>query len=406
VRDLAAPGTAPTDGAVLDAEGCLVCPGLVDPHVHFREPGQEEKETIASGSAAAVAGGFSAVCAMANTQPAVDDDGRVEYVLRQAQRADAARVFPTGAITRARAGEELSEIGLMARRGAVAFTDDGQSVASAAVCAKAMAYIAMTGRPLLQHCEDPTLGGGAMNSGDLAVRLGLSGWPAVAEQIILDRDVLLARSAAPPVRYHVQHVTSAGSVELLRRAHTDPSDTAITGEATPHHLLLTEEACADYDTRFKVNPPLRGRADMEAIRHAVADGTISVLGTDHAPHTREDKEVEFGLAPYGVIGLECALPLYAKALVETELLDWPGLIARMSTNPARLCGLPQGTLAAGAPADVTVIDPEAEWRIDPARFASRARNCPFDGWSVRGLALATVVGGEVKFNLDEGRLKS
>lgn len=400
--------TDPTgENGLFDASGCFVCPGLIDVHVHFREPGQEEKETIASGAAAAVAGGFTSVCCMPNTDPAIDDGGRINFVYHQSEHAHLANVYPVGAVTKARRGQELAEIGLMAASGAVGFTDDGVAVASAAVCAKALTYIAMTGKVLMQHCEDPQLGGGAMNDGPLATRLGLTGWPRVAEQLIIQRDILLNKHQNFAARYHVQHLSTGGSVDLVRQARSDLFGQAnVTAEVSPHHLLLTEEDCASYDTNFKMNPPLRARRDLEALREGIRDGTITILATDHAPHTREEKELEFAAAPPGVIGLEPALPLYIRALIDTETIDWPSLIAMMTVNPARLCQLQgKGTLVAGANGDVTVIDPKLNWTIDADRFASKSRNCPFHLWKVRGRAIATIVGGQIKHNLDPDRLK-
>lgn len=400
--------TNPTTQRVLDASGCIVCPGLIDMHVHFREPGQEEKETIATGAAAAVAGGFTSVCCMPNTHPAIDDDSRVDFVYHQAARANLANVFPVGAVTRERAGRELAQIGLMAANGAVGFSDDGIAVASAAVMAKALSYVAMTGKVLMQHCEDPELGGGVMNAGSLAARLGLAGWPRVAEELIIQRDILLNFSHGIGARYHVQHVSSGGSVELIRRARRDLFGQAhITAEATPHHLLLTEDSCSDYDTNYKINPPLRARRDAEELLAGIKDGTITVLATDHAPHTREEKELEFAAAPFGIIGLECALPLYVKALIESSTLDWPAMIAMMTINPARICSLKtKGFLSPGADADVTVIDPHQKWAIDVQQFKSKSRNCPFHGWKVTGRAVATIVSGDVKMILDPDRLRN
>jgi len=391
---------------VIDASGCLVTPGLIDIHVHFREPGQEEKETIATGAAAAVAGGFTSVCCMPNTRPAIDDDSRVEFVYRQAQRANLANVYPVGAVTKAREGKELAEIGLMAGSGAVGFSDDGTAVGSAGVMAKALSYIAMAGKVFMQHCEDPELGGGVMNAGTLATRLGLAGWPRVAEELIIQRDILLSRHQQFAARYHVQHISSGGSIELIRQARADLfGRAAITGEVSPHHLLLTEDACEDYNPNFKMNPPLRTRRDIEDLLAGVKDGTVTILATDHAPHTAEEKELEFAAAPFGIVGLECALPLYAKALIESETIDWPGMIAMMTINPARLCPLPgKGTLSVGADADVTIIDPAATWTINVNEFAGKSRNCPFDGWHVKGQALATLVGGQIKLLRDPDRL--
>jgi dihydroorotase len=393
---------------VYDARDCIVCPGLIDPHVHLREPGQEDKETIATGAAAATAGGFTSVCCMPNTNPTIDDVGRIEFIYHQAARANQANVFPVGAITKGRAGKELAEIGLMARSGAVGFSDDGVAVASAGVMNKALAYIAMTGKVVMQHCEDPELGGGAMNAGALATRLGLAGWPRVAEEIIIQRDILLNQSQNIGARYHVQHISSGGSVELLRRARHDLfGQVHITGEASPHHLLLTDDTCATYDTNFKMNPPLRQKRDIEALLEGVKDGVITILATDHAPHTQEEKELEFAAAPYGIVGLECALPLYIKALIESETIDWPTMLAMMTVNPARLCTLAgKGELTPGSDADVTIIDPKMRWTIDASAFKSKGRNCPFHGWPVTGRAIATIVGGTMKQNLAQDRFQS
>jgi dihydroorotase len=379
----------------IDAKGCYVTPGLIDIHVHFREPGDEEEETIASGAAAAVAGGFTAVCCMPNTKPTLDNESQIEFVLREAQRVNLARVFPIGAITKGREGRELAEIGSMHQRGAIAFSDDGVGVADASVMRKALQYSRMFDTILMQHCEEPTLSGGAMHGGMISTMLGLSGIPPEAEQLMIARDVLLNRAIG--CRYHVQHVSTAMSVELIRRAKADGQP--VTAEVSPHHLLLCDEDCRGYDTNFKMNPPLRTAADIKACIEGVRDGTIDCLATDHAPHRAEEKELEFQFAPFGIIGLECALALYIKALVEPGHIDWMKLIELMTVRPAGIIHQPLGTLQAGAAADVTIIDPALTWTIDPDQFVSKSRNCPFKGWKVKGRAVATLVGGELKWRL-------
>jgi dihydroorotase len=383
----------------IDAEGCIVAPGLIDPHVHLREPGGEEAETIASGTAAAVEGGFTTVVCMPNTSPPIDDDSMVEFIFKQTELTGRSRVFPVGAISKGRRGEELAEIALMARAGAVGFSDDGDGVASADLMAKALAYIRPTGRALMQHCQEPTLTRNAsMHAGDVATRLGLGGWPRVAEELMIERDVRLDRGIG--CRYHVQHISSAGSVEIVRRARAEKQP--VTAEATPHHLLLTHEEVdrhGGYWTAAKMNPPLRERSDVNALLEGIADGTITILATDHAPHAAERKALEFEAAPFGIVGLETALALYIQALIEPGVLDWPRLVAMLTIEPARLCALDSmglGSLRVGAPGDVTVIDPAERWTIDASKFAGLSRNTPFDGRAVRGRAIATVVAGDVR----------
>jgi dihydroorotase len=381
----------------IDAAGCFVTPGLIDIHVHFREPGDEEEETIASGSAAAVAGGFTTVCCMPNTKPPLDNEGQIEFVLREAQRVGLANVLPIGAITKGREGKELAEIGSMLQRGAIALSDDGVGVADASVMRKALQYSKMFDACIMQHCEEPTLAGGAMHGGVVSTTLGLAGIPAEAEQLMIARDLLLNRTIG--CRYHVQHISTAWSVELIRRAKRDKQ--VVTAEVSPHHLLLTDESCRGYDTNFKMNPPLRTAADVAACVEGVKDGTIDCLATDHAPHRAEEKELEFPFAPMGILGLECALALYIKALVDPGHVDWMKLIELMSTSPAKVVKLDRGTLQVGAVADVTVIDPQRSWTIDVQKFQSKSRNCPFHGWNVKGSARATVVAGEVKWAAGE-----
>jgi len=387
--------TQPPGAERIDCSGLIVAPGLIDPHVHFREPGGEHNETIATGSRAAAAGGFTSVCCMPNTSPALDTPEMIDAVKARAAETAVCRVFPLGAVTKGRRGEELAEIGMMAERGAVAFSDDGDVVESPAVMLAGLREIARTGRVMMQHCQDPALTRGAvMNAGPVAARLGLTGWPALAEEIVIERDVRLA--AAAGCRYHVQHLSAAGSVEIVRRAR-EANPGLVTAEASPHHLLLTDEACDGFNTLAKVNPPLRSAADRDAVARAVADGTITHLATDHAPHAAEEKARDFESAPFGLVGLETALALYAQALVEPGLIGWPRLIELLTAAPAALCGLDAcglGRLAAGGPADVTVIDPGLEWTIGEAELAGKSRNTPFQGRAVRGRAVRTIVAGE------------
>jgi len=381
---------------VIDAAGCFVTPGLIDIHVHFREPGDEEEETIASGAAAAVAGGFTTVCCMPNTKPPLDNEAQIEFVCRESQRVGLANVFPVGAITKGREGKELAEIGSMHRRGAVAFSDDGVGVADPSVMRKALQYAKMFDTVLMQHCEEPSLSGGAMHAGLVSTTLGLAGIPAEAEQLMISRDLLLNRTIG--CRYHVQHISTAWSVELIRQAKRD-GQTWVTAEVAPHHLLLTDETCRTFDTNYKMNPPLRTAADLKACIAGVIDGTIDCLATDHAPHLAEEKELEFQFAPFGIIGLEGALALYAKALVEPGHIPWMKLIEMMTGRGARIVKLDKGTLREGADADVTIIDPNRPWTIDAEQFRSFSRNCPFHGSQVNARPTHTIVGGEVKWEL-------
>ena len=379
---------------VVDADGLIVAPGLIDMHVHLREPGFEENETIESGTAAAAAGGFTAVACMPNTNPPLDNDAAIEFVLRQAARTAHTRVYPIGALTKGREGKELAEIGLMVRAGAIAFSDDGAGIADAGVCLRAMRYVSMFDRLFIQHCEDPSLsGGGCMNAGANATRLGLPGAGATAEVVMAQRDITLMAGAG--VRYHVAHVSTAGAVELVRRAKQEGRH--VSTEVCPHHLLLTDEDCCTYDPNYKVNPPLRSRADVDACVAGVKDGTIDCLVTDHAPHGREDKEHEFQFAPFGMSGLETALPLFIQALIDPTAVTWPRMIGAMSTRPAQLLGVAGGTLKVGQPADVTLIDPQREWVIDVEQMRSKSRNTPFDGRKVRGKAVGTLVEGEWRY---------
>jgi dihydroorotase len=382
---------------VIDAKGKLVTPGLIDIHVHFREPGDEEEETIASGSAAAVAGGFTSVVCMPNTRPAIDDETSVEYVHRMGRQARKTFIYVMGAITKGRQGNELAEMGLMAQAGTIGFTDDGCGVQDAAMMLRALKYAGMFNLVVAQHCQDDSLGtGGVMNAGYNSTILGLPGIDTLAEEMMLWRDIQLVKKTG--VRYHAQHISTAGSVELIREAKAQ--SLPVTCEVTPHHLLFTDDAIVDYDTNYKVNPPLRTAGDIDALKQAVKDGLIDALVTDHAPHLQSEKELEFLAAPFGIASLECALALYVKALIEPGILDWPGLISLMTHRPAAVIGIDKGTLAKGDRADITIIDPNAEYTIDAAKFQSKSRNCPYSGWRVRGRVEKTIVAGEIRYSAD------
>lgn len=385
---------------VIDAKGAILCPGLIDPHVHLREPGGEHKETLRTGGEAAISGGFTAVCCMPNTTPALDTPEALRDLAERAARTSFCRIFPVAAATKGRKGDELAEIDLLARAGAVGFSDDGDCVASAGMMSRVLGAVSRTGLVFMQHAQEPTLTRGAsMHAGEVSVRLGLTGWPRVAEELIVERDLRLVRHA--PCRYHVQHVSSAGTVELLRRARSE--GLSVSGEASPHHLLLTHTACDGYNTLAKVNPPLREDRDVAGLREGVRDGTITVLATDHAPHAPEEKSLPFEEAPFGLIGLQTALPLYAEALVHTGILSWPRLVAMLTVEPARLCGLDTrglGRLEVGGPADATIFDPDRAWTIEPLRLAGLSKNTPFAGRQVRGRVTHTIAGGVVRFELD------
>lgn len=389
-RELSAP-----DGAdVLEVTGKVVAPGLVDIHVHLREPGREDAETVATGAHAAAAGGFTSVCAMPNTDPVTDNQAAVGFIVKQGEAAEAARVYPIGAISIGQKGEHLAEFGELIHAGAVGVSDDGHPVVSSHLMRTALEYSLTFGIPVADHCEDPTLfKGGAMHEGLVSSRLGLKGIPSAAEEIMVARNIMLAELTGGHV--HLLHMSTRGSVDLIRRA--KDRGVNVTAEATPHHFTLTDAACEDYDTNAKMNPPLREQDDVAAVREGLKDGTLDAIATDHAPHHYETKERDFDDAPFGVVGLETALGLGLTELVEGGVLTLPELVIRMSTAPARVYNLPAGTLARGAQADVVVFDPAARWTVDPKRFRSKSHNTPFAGRELIGKVEYTIVGGKLVF---------
>jgi len=385
----------------VDCKGKLVCPGFVDIHVHFREPGQSAKETIPTGAAAAVHGGFATVVVMPNTDPPLDNPAAIAYQYLLAKNAAKARLFAMGCITRGRAGQELAELGLMARGsagqpGAVAFSDDGDAVPNSMVMRLALEYASALGRVVVEHCEDRALScGSVMHEGKVSAALGINGYPSAAEEIVVARDIRLAKLAG--ARFHVAHVSAKGSVGLVRDAKA--KGVRVTAEVTPHHLLLTDDCCRRFDPAFKMNPPLREQSDVEACLAGLVDGTIDCLVSDHAPHTAEEKAREFVEAPNGVIGLESSVGVLLTRLVATGSLPLARFVEAWTSGPVRCLGLEQfgvtGTLKAGGPADLTVLDLEHEWTLDVAAFKSKGRNCPFHGWKLKGAPVYTIVGGVV-----------
>ncbi|TEB17937.1 Dihydroorotase [Pelotomaculum sp. FP] len=386
-RNLSAAGAE-----VIDASGKLVVPGLVDMHVHLREPGYEAKETLLTGARAAVRGGFTSVACMPNTNPVVDNAALVSYIKNTAAALGLARVYPVGAISRGSRGEELAEMGDMKKAGAAAFSDDGQPVADAGLMRRAMQYARMLGMTVISHCENKELSlGGMMHEGYVSTLLGLKGIPASSEEVMVARDLLLAEETG--CKLHIAHVSTAGSVRLVREAKA--RGIRVTAEVTPHHFTLTDEAVVGYDTSTKVNPPLRTAFDVAAVKEGLADGTIDVIATDHAPHTIEEKDVEYERAPFGMVGLETAMGLVWTELVAGGVLTPLQAVTKMTLHPARVLNIPGGTLGAGAPADITIIDPTASETVDPSLFESKGRNTPFAGRALKGLPWAAIVGGRL-----------
>lgn len=392
-------GLSTPDGArVVECGGLVVTPGLVDVHVHLREPGGEHKETIASGARAAAAGGFTTVCAMPNTDPPIDDPATVGFVLTEGQRAGGARVYPLGCISVGQKGERLTEVGEMVAAGAVGITDDGYPVMDSGLMRLALEYSLIFGVPVADHPEDLGLSrAGVMNEGLTATRLGLHGKPNASEDVHILRDLMVAELTGGHI--HLQHVSTRLGIDAIRQA--KERGVRVTAEATPHHMLLTDETVEGYRTEAKMNPPLRSRADTEAVIAGFCDGTLDVLATDHAPHHYDEKEQAFDDAPNGIVGLETALGLVHTHLVGKGLLDLPTLVDRMSVAPARAFGLAGGTLCEGSPGDVTLINPAARWTVAASRFLSKSRNTPFEGWELVGRAVMTVVGGRVVWELED-----
>lgn len=382
---------------VIDATGMVVTPGLIDPHVHLREPGQTHKEDIESGTRAAVAGGFSTVCCMPNTAPCLDTAEVVEYIKSKAEQVGHCRVFSVAAATIGRKGQELAQITECDQAGAVGFSDDGDVIASAAMMRTVFETIVPTGKVFMQHCQELTLTKGAtMHEGEVSTKLGHTGWPRVAEELIIERDIML--NAGINCRYHVQHMSSGNSVKLIERA--QQAGQPVTAEASPHHLLLTDQAIETLGTAAKMNPPLREAWDMEALRKGVADGIITILATDHAPHQADEKANPMSSAPFGIIGLESALGLYHKALVESGHIDLPKLIELLTINPAKLCNLDEqglGKLSVGGPADLTIIDPDHTWTLSDDDLVGKSENIPFLGWEMSIKPIMTIMGGTIRF---------
>ena len=385
------------DAEVIDAKGLIVAPGLIDLHVHLREPGFGWKETIETGARAAAAGGFTTIVCMPNTSPAADSPGTIAWIRDRAAEVASVNVLPSGAISKGLMGEELAPIGSLKQAGVVAITDDGRCVQNNELMRRAVEYARMVGVPVLDHCQDYNLvGNGVVHEGYWSTLLGLPGWPSIGEEAIVMRNILLADCCDH--RVHCQHISAAGSVRILREARA--RGVKISGEVCPHHLALTDDAIQNFDTNCKMNPPLRAQEDVAALLEGIADGTIEILCSDHAPHAQFEKEVEFDAAPFGIVGLETELGLFLDLLVhKTKTIGLPRLIEMFTVNPARLLHIDAGTLLVGRAADITLIDPDLEWTVDARNFQSMSRNTPFDGWKLKGRAVRTFVAGKTVWKL-------
>ncbi|MDD5546208.1 MAG: dihydroorotase [Candidatus Omnitrophica bacterium] len=379
----------------IDCKGKLVFPGLIDMHVHLRQPGREDEETFVTGSRAALKGGFTSVLCMANTNPVIDNKGVVEYILSEASKTGLINIYPAAAVTKGLEGKELTEIGQIAEAGAKALSDDGKPVMNAEILRRALEYAKMFGLPVISHCEDANLSkNGVMNEGFISTKLGLKGIPRASEVVMVMRDIELAGLTG--AKLHIAHVSAKESVEAVREA--KKRGIKVTCETCPHYFTLTEEAALGFNTKAKVNPPLRAKEDLAAIKKGLSDGTIDVISTDHAPHSVEEKDVEFDFAANGMIGLEFALSLANTELVKNRTLDWSGLVSKMSANPSAILGLKgKGSLAAGSDADVTVFDPAAEWIVEEKHLESKSKNTPLAGRKMGGTVLVTIVGGKIKY---------